>query len=288
MGDPRQQLLAALLIPAGALHGRLQPLSHLIKGGADGGKFVRLPIGDAVVQVSLSDPADPRRQKRKGRLDPAEHEPGQEAVRQQDGANDGGQYQQGRQRHRQPKATAEALSRRSQEADQNLLSVDAQALQINAPPLHGHLDRGHIHLFRGPHEPFVQPLAFPIGINNASVFHHYQTHGAGVQQRRQPVKLPPALFLLRIQPSGHRLSRRPSCPVKIPAVLESKSGAPPYDQPDHADAEHAHNGSHDDRDNDHEDIGPEQTLPDRHTCSSLWRTISYIITRASAEILNCN
>ena len=127
VGDPRQQLLAALLVPAGALHRGFQALGHLVEGGADRSEFVRLFVGDAVVQIALPDAAGPCGQKLQRALDPAEHEAGQKAVRQQDRANNGGQYQQGRQGHRQPESAAEMFSRGPQEADQDLMPVRVQA-----------------------------------------------------------------------------------------------------------------------------------------------------------------
>ena len=107
-----------------------------------------------------------------------------------------------------------------------------------------------------------------MGIDHASIFLDHQTHGAGVQHSCQLVKLLRSRFFPRVQGRGHDLGRGPSGPVKIPTVLKPNSRALTDDQQDHADAENAHNGGHDDRDNDHEDVGPKKTFPDRHIGSS--------------------
>ena len=80
MGNARQQLLAALLIPTGALHGDFQPGGHLIEGITHRRKLIFPGVGDPVIQIALSQPAGPFAQQIQRFFNLADHESCEKAV----------------------------------------------------------------------------------------------------------------------------------------------------------------------------------------------------------------
>ena len=107
MGDARQQLLPALLVPAGALHRFFQPGGHLVKRAAHRRKLVLPGIGDSEVQIALPQPAGPFAQQVQGLFDLADHKPGEKAVGHQDGEKHHKNHPDGRQRKRDPQPTVQ-------------------------------------------------------------------------------------------------------------------------------------------------------------------------------------
>lgn len=136
MGDARQQLPAALLIPAGPSNGFPQAAGHLVEGVADRGELILPGIGDAGVQIAAPQALGAGRQQVQGLLNMPEHEAGEEAVGQQHRAHHGQQDQEAGQRRHRAQVPPNMLPRRPEEIEDRAVLLFRKGRAVH-PPLPG-------------------------------------------------------------------------------------------------------------------------------------------------------
>ena len=282
MGDARQQLLPALLVPAGALHRFLQPGGHFVKRAAHRRKLVLPGIGDPEVQIALPDAADAGSQQVQRLLHPVEHKAGEKAVRRQNGEHDGQQDQQGRQCDRRLDLFAGVLPRRAEQSQLHGAPLIRQAGQIDPTVPGADLHGIAVQAFRALQQPGVIRLLCAEGVDRPAVLRQHQPHSAAVQQRNDLPDLPAAAVrrgLLEHFPAG------PADPGQLTALLVSQPGALPQDGNHHHHTEQARQGRHKGRHHNHQNIGEKQTSFDGHVSRLL--STPDIIAHVFSGFLNC-
>ena len=285
MGDARQQLLSALLVPAGALHRFFQPGGHLVKRAAHRHKLVLPGIGDSEVQIALPKPAGPFAQQVKRFFDLADHKPGEKAVGHQDGEKHHKNHPDGRHRKRDSQPAVQTALAGPEE-----IQGPGAALVFSAGPVNTALPGRDEHLgltdaVRGLGQPAVARLLLTRGVCRDAVTHHDDAERPGLRHGFQP--LYPAGPCVRVvgQTALNLPGDAPSEPGKVLPILQVHAPSAVEDKPEQPQAYQSDQSRNGRGDCNHQNIGAEQAFFDGHSHRLL--LASGIITHFSLLFLNC-
>ena len=285
MGNARQQLLAALLIPAGTLHGCLQPGGHLVESIAHGGELVLPGIDDPVLQISLSQTAGAFAQQIERLLDPADHKAGEKAVGHQNGQeHDKGQPDEC-QREDDLQSAVQMLLPGSEEI-QNPCALSVRA----AGPIHAARSGGDKDLcfakgVRGLRQPAVLLQLVTHGIGQTAVLHHDNAEAAGLRHGLQAAHPAGPRVRSFVDPALKLAGHVPAHMREIISVLQAHNAAALKREPEQGHAQQADQGYNGRGDCNHQDIGTEQALLDGH--AGRLPPVPDIIAHFSMRLLNC-